>query len=68
MTKRGGAEASLMAFDLLLLDGEDLRLWPLEARREALTRLALRRTDACGWWARVPLGICVQYDTSKRPG
>jgi ATP-dependent DNA ligase len=39
MTKRGGAEASLVAFDLLRLDGDDLRLRPLEARREALMRL-----------------------------
>ena len=28
-----------MAFDLLRLEGEDLRLRPLEARREALTQL-----------------------------
>jgi bifunctional non-homologous end joining protein LigD len=36
---RGGAEATLVAFDLLRLDGDDLRLKPLEARREALQRL-----------------------------
>ena len=34
LTKRGGAEATLMAFDLVRLDGDDLRLKPLEARRE----------------------------------
>ena len=28
-----------MAFDLLRLDGDDLRLWPIEARREAFMRL-----------------------------
>jgi bifunctional non-homologous end joining protein LigD len=28
-----------MAFDLLRLDGDDLRLRPIEARREALMRL-----------------------------
>jgi bifunctional non-homologous end joining protein LigD len=39
MTKRGGAEATLVAFDLLRLNGDDLRLKPLEARREALQRL-----------------------------
>ena len=39
MTKRGGAEATLVAFDLLRLDGEDLVLKPLEARREVLLRL-----------------------------
>ena len=31
MTKRRGAQASLMAFDLLRLDGDDLRLRPIEA-------------------------------------
>jgi len=36
MTKRGGAQASLVAFDLLRLEGVDLRLRPLEARRETL--------------------------------
>jgi bifunctional non-homologous end joining protein LigD len=39
MTKRGGAEATLVAFDLLRLNGDDLRLRPLETRREALQRL-----------------------------
>jgi hypothetical protein len=39
LTKRGGAQASLVAFDLLLLEGDDLRLRPIEARREALQRL-----------------------------
>jgi bifunctional non-homologous end joining protein LigD len=39
LTKRGGAEATLVAFDLLRLNGNDLRHKPLEARREALQRL-----------------------------
>jgi bifunctional non-homologous end joining protein LigD len=39
MTNRGGAEATLVAFDLLRVNGDDLRLRPLEARREALQRL-----------------------------
>jgi bifunctional non-homologous end joining protein LigD len=39
MTKLGGAEASLIAFDLLRVEGVDLRLRPLEARREALMQL-----------------------------
>ena len=40
LTKRGGAEATLVAFDLVHLNRNDLRLRPLEARREALQRLA----------------------------
>jgi bifunctional non-homologous end joining protein LigD len=36
MTKRGGAQASLVAFDLLRLEGDDQRLRPLEERREVL--------------------------------
>ena len=39
LTKRGGAQASLVAFDLLRLNGDDLRLRPIEARREALMKL-----------------------------
>jgi bifunctional non-homologous end joining protein LigD len=39
LTKRGGAEATLVAFDLVRFNGDDLRLKPLEARREALQRL-----------------------------
>jgi len=48
MTKRGGTQASLVAFDLLPLNGDDLRLRPIEARREALTRfdgIALNPVD-----------------------
>ena len=41
MTKRGGAQASLIAFDLLRLDGNDLRLCPIEERRSALLRLVV---------------------------
>jgi len=41
---RGGVQAALVAFDLLRLNGDDLR--PIEARREALMRLiAKRRSD-----------------------
>jgi bifunctional non-homologous end joining protein LigD len=39
LTKAGGAKASLVAFDLLRLDGDDMRERPIEARREALARL-----------------------------
>ena len=39
-TKAGGARASLVAFDLLSLEGEDLRQRPLEERRDALAHLA----------------------------
>jgi bifunctional non-homologous end joining protein LigD len=38
-TKAGGAEACLVAFDLLTLNGEDLRQRPLEERRDRLARL-----------------------------
>jgi bifunctional non-homologous end joining protein LigD len=38
-TKAGGARASFVAFDLLSLEADDLRLRPLEERREALARL-----------------------------
>jgi bifunctional non-homologous end joining protein LigD len=41
LTKRGGAQASLIAFDLLRLDGNDLRLRPIEERRSALLRLVV---------------------------
>jgi ATP-dependent DNA ligase len=37
--KRGGAQAVLVAFDLLRLVGVDERLRPIEARREALMLL-----------------------------
>jgi bifunctional non-homologous end joining protein LigD len=39
MTKRGGAQAVLVAFDLLRLVGVDERLRPIEARRAALKQL-----------------------------
>jgi bifunctional non-homologous end joining protein LigD len=39
MTKRGGELASFVAFDLLSLEGDDLRQRPLEERRDALSRL-----------------------------
>ena len=38
-TKAGGARACLVAFDLLTLNGEDLRQRPLEERRHALSQL-----------------------------
>jgi bifunctional non-homologous end joining protein LigD len=38
-TKTGSEQASLVAFDLLSLDADDLRQQPLEARRDALARL-----------------------------
>jgi bifunctional non-homologous end joining protein LigD len=38
-TKSGGARASFVAFDLLSLEGDDLRQHPLEERREALLQL-----------------------------
>jgi bifunctional non-homologous end joining protein LigD len=36
LTRRGEESASYVAFDLMRLEGEDLRLRPLEQRREAL--------------------------------
>jgi bifunctional non-homologous end joining protein LigD len=46
LTKHGWEQAALVAFDLLRLNGDDLRQRPLEKRREALGRLvAKRRTD-----------------------
>jgi len=38
-TKEGGERASFVAFDLLDLEGDDLRDRPIEERREALARL-----------------------------
>ena len=38
-TRAGGEQASFVAFDLLSLDGDDLRQRPLEERRDALSRL-----------------------------
>jgi bifunctional non-homologous end joining protein LigD len=38
-TKRGGAQASFVAFDLLSLGGEDVRQRPLEERRDKLAQL-----------------------------
>jgi bifunctional non-homologous end joining protein LigD len=46
LTKRGALMAVLVAFDLLCREGEDMRGWPIEARREALLRfVAERRGD-----------------------
>jgi bifunctional non-homologous end joining protein LigD len=39
LTKQGAERASFVAFDLLTLDGEDVRLRPIEERRSALSRL-----------------------------
>ena len=38
-TKAGGAQACLVAFDLLTLDAEDVRLRPIEERRDKLSGL-----------------------------
>ena len=43
LTKRGGAQASFVAFDLLRREGEDMRDRPLEKRRETLMRLVAKR-------------------------
>jgi ATP-dependent DNA ligase len=39
LTKRGAESAAFVAFDLMSLEGDDLRLRPLEERRAALSRL-----------------------------
>jgi bifunctional non-homologous end joining protein LigD len=64
LTKRGGAQASLVAFDLLRRDGDDMRLWPIEARREALMRL-LAGVDAC---SRMHAELGLEGIVSKRAG
>lgn len=46
LTKRGRADALLMAFDLLELNGEDLRKLPLRERRARLQRLLAKAGDA----------------------
>jgi ATP-dependent DNA ligase len=43
LTRQGGEAAALVGFDLLRLNGEDLRQRPLEARRQALERLVAKR-------------------------
>jgi bifunctional non-homologous end joining protein LigD len=43
LTKRGWLVAALVAFDVLRLNGDDLRQRPLEKRREALARLIAKR-------------------------
>jgi bifunctional non-homologous end joining protein LigD len=43
LTKRGWLMAAFVAFDLLRLNGDDLRARPLEKRREALMRLVAKR-------------------------
>jgi bifunctional non-homologous end joining protein LigD len=40
--KRHGADAVLIAFDLIELDGEDLRRTPIERRKRTLARLVRR--------------------------
>ena len=45
-TKSGGARASYVAFDLLSLEGDDLRQRPLEERRKALSRLVTGSTTS----------------------
>jgi bifunctional non-homologous end joining protein LigD len=39
VTKQGAERASFVVFDLMGLDGEDLRLRPIEERRQALSGL-----------------------------
>ena len=45
LTKAGGEQASFVAFDLLGLEGDDLRQRPLEERREALAQLVAGADD-----------------------
>jgi bifunctional non-homologous end joining protein LigD len=45
ITKRGGEKASYIAFDLLRLDGQDIRLQRIEDRRKGLKQL-VNRGDA----------------------
>ncbi len=75
--KAGGARACLVAFDLLNLNGEDLRQRPLEERRNALSRLvagldsvlfseALAAEGAIGFAKACELGL--EGIVSKRTG
>jgi bifunctional non-homologous end joining protein LigD len=43
LTKRGWLAAAFVAFDVLRLDGDDMRQRPLEKRRGALARLIAKR-------------------------
>ena len=43
LTKRGGEDAALVAFDLVRLSSDDLRQRPLKARRAALQRIVAKR-------------------------
>jgi bifunctional non-homologous end joining protein LigD len=43
LIKRSGAQAAFVAFDILRREGDDVRLWPIEARREKLIRLVAKR-------------------------
>ena len=57
LTRRGGESASLVAFDLISLEGEDQRLRLLEERREALSRLVAGLDRACSpLWRRGQAG------------
>jgi ATP-dependent DNA ligase len=54
---RGAASIVLYAFDLLMLRGKDVRVWPLEERREHLRQIVERLPDAirCSETFDVPL-------------
>lgn len=47
LLKQGAGEAALHAFDLLRLDGDDLRERPLEQRRDLLRSLLSNTTAHC---------------------
>ena len=47
-SRQGQAEAILVAYDIMEMDGQDVRPEPLEERRKRLTRLLSRNTKAIG--------------------
>jgi ATP-dependent DNA ligase len=46
-TRAGGEQASFVAFDILSLEGDDLRRCPLDERREALAQLVAGADNIC---------------------
>jgi bifunctional non-homologous end joining protein LigD len=46
-SRQGQAEAILVAYDVLEVDGQDMRPEPLEERRKRLGKLRSRKTKPC---------------------
>ena len=65
-TKADGARACLIAFDLLILDGEDLRQRPLEEKRDRLARLVAEGAIVFAHACKLGLEGIVSKRTSSR--